>query len=224
MAPQLGDIALKKRTVLFGFAIALLVLSSGIAVAHSQDFTPGSPSQDGSGGWPWGKLPDGASTYSKDVDILYIGIFWVVTGMFILTEGLLIIFCVLYRRRPGHRPSYTHGSRVAEITWTIVPALMLLTIAIVQIGTWNHIKKEMPAPGPGVTEVRALAQQYQWNIQYPKTKEKVQGDNDASTVGVMHIPFGDKALVHLRSADVIHSMFIPQMRVKQDLVPGLRSE
>jgi heme/copper-type cytochrome/quinol oxidase subunit 2 len=145
--------------------------------------------------------------------------------MFVLTEGLLILFCIIYRRRPGHRPSYTHGSKVAEVTWTIVPALMLLTIAIVQIGTWNHIKKEMPAPGPGVTEVRALAQQYQWNIQYPNTKAKVEGaENDISTVGVMHIPFGDKALVYLRSSDVIHSMFIPQMRVKQDLVPGLRQK
>lgn len=199
-------------------AATLLLVLGGAAFAQS---TPGSTAQDT--GMDYG-MPAGASTYSQEIDLLYIWIFWITTVMFLLTEGLLIVFCILYRRRPGHRPAYTHGNNAAEITWTIVPALMLLVIALVQIGTWNRIKKEFPAPGPGVTEVKAFAQQYQWNFMYPNTKSFVQGDTDAASAGIMHIPFGDKALIHLRSMDVIHSLFIPDMRVKQDLVPGLRQK
>ena len=209
---------MKTRTLaLCGFAATLLLLVGGVAFAQSVPSTPGSPAQDGQLG-----LPDGASTFSQSIDTLYVWIFWITTAMFILTEGLLIYFCIVYRRRPGHRPSYTHGNNAAEITWTIIPALMLLAIAIVQIPTWNAIKKEFPSPGPGVTEVKTFAEQYQWNFMYPNTKSFIQGDNDAASAGLLHIPFGDKALLHIRSKDVIHSLFIPELRVKQDLVPGLR--
>jgi cytochrome c oxidase subunit 2 len=196
-------------------AALFLVLLGGAAMAQE----PHSPTQDRQYG-----LPDAASTYSWNVDVLYVVIFWITTAMFLLTEGLLIVFCILYRRRPGHKPTYTHGNMRAEITWTIVPALMLLGIAITQIPTWNHIKKEFPDPGPGVTEIKLFSQQYQWNIMYPGTKSFIEGDTDAATISQMHMPFGNKALVHLRSSDVIHSFFIPAMRVKQDLVPGIRQK
>ena len=175
---------------------------------------------EGQDGGLW--LPEGASTYTDEVDFLYKAIFWVTTGMFVLTEGLLLLFCIIYRRREGHRPQYTHGSRTAEITWTIVPALMLLGLAVWQIPTWDHIKKDFPPPGPGVTEVKVLAEQYTWNFMYPGTKDRFEAEYDASTIKLLHLPFGDKALLHLRSKDVIHSLFIPHMRVKQDVVPGIR--
>src|SRR6185503_7497369 len=85
--------------------------------------------QDNPGVW----LPYSASSYADEIDGLYRLIFWLTAGMFFLTEGLLLIFCVIYRRRPGHRPTYTHGNHKAEITWTVVPALMLLGLAIWQI-------------------------------------------------------------------------------------------
>jgi heme/copper-type cytochrome/quinol oxidase subunit 2 len=218
MNPELGEITTLKRRLLAlcGITAVLLLVLAGSALAQS---TPGSDAQNGRLG-----LPDGASTYSIEIDDLYVWIFWITTVMFILTEGLLVVFCVIYRRRPGHRPTYTHGNTTAEITWTVVPALMLLAIAIVQIGTWNKIKKEFPPPGPGVTEVDTFAETFNWNFRYPGTKAKVQGDNDVTNLGAFHIPFGDKTLLNIRSRDVIHSLFIPHMRVKQDLVPGLRQK
>jgi cytochrome c oxidase subunit 2 len=191
-----------------------LVLA-GPALAQS---TPGSDAQNGRLG-----LPDGASTYSTEIDDLYVWIFWITTAMLILTEGLLVVFCVIYRRRPGHRPTYTHGNTTAEITWTIVPALMLLAIAIVQIHTWNNIKIHFPPPGPGVTEVNTFAETFQWNLRYVGTQKKIDG-RARDLTSVRHVPFGDKVLLNIRSRDVIHSLFIPHMRVKQDLVPGLRQK
>lgn len=175
--------------------------------------------QDHPGVW----LPPSASSYADDIDSLYRLIFWTTTAMFVLTEGLLLVFCIIYRRRPGHRPTYTHGNNTAEIAWTVIPALMLLTIAILQIPTWNNIKKEFPSPADkDVTVIDFLGEQFKWNVRYPGAKEKYKGDTEYTNLSNVHIPFGNKALFNLRSKDVIHSIFIPSMRVKQDTVPGLR--
>jgi len=177
--------------------------------------------QDSPGVW----LPISASSYSEDIDFLYRVIFWVTTGMFVLTEGLLLIFCIIYRRRAGHRPTYTHGNSTAEITWTVIPALMLVGLAIWQIPTWNNIKKKFPdQKDPNVLTVDVLGEQYKWNVRYPGTKAKYKADNDYTNLSNIHMPFGSTAFFNLRSKDVIHSVFIPLMRVKQDTVPGLRQK
>lgn len=201
----------------WGTTAALLLVMAGAALAQGSD-------QDGR---LW--MIDGASTYSREIDFLYEVIFYVVTGMFLLTEGLLILFCILYRRRPGHRPSYTHGNNAAEITWTVIPGLMLLGLALWQIPTWNAIKKTFPsATDPNVTEVRMIAETFQFNFMYPgddkkfETSYKSDMETDDIPASSLHIPFGNKALVNMRTKDVIHSFFIPHMRVKQDTVPGLR--
>jgi cytochrome c oxidase subunit 2 len=204
---------LKTRTVLsWGGIAAFLLLLAGTGFAQDQDHP---------GVW----LPFSASSYADDIDKLYRLIFWLTTGMFVLTEGLLLLFCILYRRRPGHRPTYTHGNNTAEIAWTIIPALMLLFIAISQIGTWNMIKKEFPAAtDPDVTVVDFLGEQYKWNVRYPGSKAKYKGEYEYTNLSNVHVPFGNKILFNLRSKDVIHSIFIPHMRVKQDTVPGLRQK
>jgi cytochrome c oxidase subunit 2 len=202
---------LKTRTILsWGGIAAFLLLLAGTGFAQDQDHP---------GVW----LPFSASSYADDIDKLYRLIFWLTTGMFVLTEGLLLLFCIIYRRRPGHRPTYTHGNNAAEIAWTIIPALMLLGVAIIQIPTWNAIKKEFPNPGdPDVTVIDFLGEQYKWNVRYPGSKAKYKGEYEYTNLSNVHVPFGNKTLFNLRSKDVIHSIFIPHMRVKQDTVPGLR--
>ncbi|HVR85435.1 MAG TPA: cytochrome c oxidase subunit II transmembrane domain-containing protein [Planctomycetota bacterium] len=204
---------MKTRTILsWGGIAGFLLLLTGVALAQDQDNT---------GVW----LPFSASSYADDIDKLYRLIFWVTTAMFLLTEGLLLTFCVIYRRRPGHRPTYTHGNNTAEIAWTIVPALMLLGLAVLQIPTWNNIKKDFPAANAAdVTVIDFLGEQFKWNVRYPGAKEKYKGDNEYTNLSNVHIPFGNTALFNLRSKDVIHSIFIPHMRVKQDTVPGLRQK
>jgi cytochrome c oxidase subunit II len=206
---------LKTRTILsWGGTFAFLLFLGGAAMAQGT-------AQDSPGVW----LPYSASSYSESVDFLYRVIFWVTTAMFILTEGLLLFFCIVYRRRPGHRPTYTHGNTKAEITWTIIPALMLLGLAIWQIPAWNNIKKRFPKDGEDghkVLTVDTLGEQFKWNFRYPGTKEKFKKEYDYTNLSNVHMPFGHTAVFNLRSKDVIHSVFIPHMRVKQDTVPGLR--
>jgi cytochrome c oxidase subunit 2 len=202
---------LKTRTFLFlGGTAAFLLFLGGVGFAQDQDHP---------GVW----LPYSASSYAEEIDSLYRLIFWVTAGMFFITEGLLLWFCVAYRRRPGHRPTYTHGNHKAEIAWTIVPAVMLLGLAIMQIGTWNKIKKEFPDKNSkDVTNVDFLGEQFKWNVRYPGTKAKYKGEFEYTNLSNVHMPFGNTAMFNLRSKDVIHSVFIPHMRVKQDTVPGLR--
>ena len=196
-------------------AAAGLLLASGAAFAQSQE-----------GGY-W--LPHSASSYSAEIDFMYIVIFWVTTGMFVLTNGLLFLFCVIYRRRPGHKASYTHGNHTAELAWTITPAVMLLGLAIWQIPAWNKAKLHFPKAGDAnVTTIQIIGEQFKWNFRYPVTKE--QQSKYASEYafvgagnGPIFMPFGDKLVGDLRSKDVIHSFFVPHMRVKQDAVPGMRN-
>ena len=212
---------MKNRTILsWGGVAAFLLVLSGTAAAQAQ--------QDSPGVW----LPPSASTYSEAVDFLYRVIFWVTTGMFVLTEGLLLLFCIIYRRRPGHRPTYTHGNNKAEITWTVVPAVMLLGLAIWQIPTWNKIKKDWPMDGQTgydgkivkLQTIDILGEQYKWNVRFPGTKAKYKADADLTNLSNVHMPLGSTALFNLRTKDVIHSVFIPHMRVKQDTVPGMRQK
>jgi cytochrome c oxidase subunit 2 len=220
MKPDLGEtITLKTRHLGFwGFAAALLLIAPGIAWAQQKGPYP----TDGLGGGLW--LIEGASTYTAGVDFMYKVIFWVVTAMFLITEGLLVYFCVVYRRRPGHRPTYTHGNRKAELTWTIVPALMLFGLAIWQIPYWNEIKQPGQFPkGDDVRTIDVFAETFAWNFRYRRSEHKYKADQDVTTKR-LNLPFGDKVVCRLRSRDVIHSMFVPHMRVKQDLVPGIRQQ
>ena len=204
-----------KRSLLVG-SLALAGLLALAAPAMAQQVDHGN--QEG-GLW----LPWAASDYAWRIDFMYKVIFWTTAAMFLLTEGLLIAFCIVYRRRPGHRPQYTHGNHTAEIAWTVVPGLMLLGIAVWQIPHWNYIKQNFPKPGDaGVTTVDVMGEQYKWHFRYPGTKAKYKGEDDIKSTGVMRVPFGDKVLCNLRSKDVIHSFFVPHLRVKQDAVPGLR--
>ncbi|MBI4565660.1 MAG: hypothetical protein HY716_13280 [Planctomycetes bacterium] len=185
---------------------------------------------------PWG-LPPGCSTIAPEVDWLYNFIF-VITGLvFVGVEALLLYFCVKYRRRPGGKPGYSHGSKLAEAIWTVSPALVLLFIALVQLPTWAKAKIDFPDPttDKDVVVVQVLAERFKWSFRYPGRDDKFFGpaqdirkaDDAAELDDVIlrdfKLPLGAKAVMPIRSIDVIHSFSIFNMRVKQDAVPGLRN-
>lgn len=133
------------------------------------------------------------------------------------------------------RAWHSHGSHNLEVMWTIVPAGILLFIALYQMDTWaayrvqsNYEKKVVLAPVAEVT-----ARQFEWRIRYPspdhvfESKDDVQywlenpHPDDLYSVNELVVPANEPVLVHLRSGDVQHSFFVPKLRVKQDAVPGL---
>ncbi|MCZ6695536.1 MAG: cytochrome c oxidase subunit II [Acidobacteria bacterium] len=166
-------------------------------------------------------LPESASTYSSTIDNMFYLIL-VFTGVaFVLTEGLLFLFVFLYRRRQGRRATYTHGNNTLEVIWTVVPAILLVVLAVASRTAWTEIKGSTPETDEIVT---ITASQFNWEIRYPGEDGRFDTPDDVITNNEMRIPIGLPVKIRLRSEDVIHSFFLPHFRLKQDAVPGLTIE
>lgn len=165
-------------------------------------------------------VPDLNDAYGGKIDSLYSMIFWLVTIIFFGTEGALVLFLILFRKRPGHKAQYSHGNLVAEAIWTIIPTLILLWLAFYQKNIWLSIKADLP-PAAESMNVQAFAEQFAWNFRYPGPDGKFGTADDLMTINQLHIPIGKKVVVYLSAKDVIHSFFVPYGRIKQDAVPGM---
>ena len=166
-------------------------------------------------------LPEGVSTYAATIDQMYYIILWVTGIAFILTESLLIYFLFAYRHRPGVRATYTHGNSMVEVVWTVVPAVMLIFLAIASRNVWVEIKGSTPETEE---EVTITASQFNWEIRYRGPDGRFDTPDDVITSNEMKLPVGAPVLLRLRSEDVLHGFFLPEFRLKQDAVPGLTIE
>src|SRR5581483_5790964 len=161
--------------------------------------------------------------YGPRIDSLYSLIMWIVVIIFFLTEGALVLFIILYRHRPDRKAVYSHGSKVAEIIWSVIPALILIWLALYQQKTWSYIKEEFPDAREAMV-VEAFPEQFAWNFRYPGAKGEFGEADDIMTINQLHVPLNKKILVKMTAKDVIHSFFVPFARVKQDAVPGMQSK
>ncbi len=130
------------------------------------------------------------------------------TGVFILVEGILVWTMVRYRRRPGGpEPKPIHGNAALEITWTLAPALILFFIAVPTVrAIWKY---EAPAPADAL-QVEVTGHQWWWEFRYPQY--------NVVTANELYLVAGRPVAFTLRSADVIHSFWIPQLGGKRDAV------
>ncbi len=166
-------------------------------------------------------FPENVSTYGGDIDGLFYLIFWIVGVWFVLIEGLLLYFVVRFRRRRGGRARYSAGETGAEIAWILVPAaiVLLLDLAIDFAGgqVWATVKERMPA---NPTEIRVVAKQFNWEFTYPGPDGRFDTPDDVTMDNDLHVPVHTDILARLTSKDVLHSFFLPNVRLKQDVVPG----
>lgn len=160
------------------------------------------------------------SSMGRDIDSLFLIILWVTGIVFIGTQVALVYVAWKYADGPGRVATYFHGSQRLEVVWTIIPAAILVFIALYQMGTWAGIKfrSSMPKVQP-LAEV--TARQFQWVIRYPGADGKLHTADDLYTYNDLHFVKDKKTLIRLKSSDVLHSFFLPQLRIKQDAVPGL---
>jgi cytochrome c oxidase subunit 2 len=166
-------------------------------------------------------FPENISTYGADIDAVFWLIFYIVGFWFLLAEGLLFFFVLRYRRRPGQAATYVRGDRWSELAWVLVPGVivLMLDLAIDSAGgaAWARVKEQMP---PGGVEVRVVAKQFNWGFEYPGPDGKFDTADDLGIDNELHVPVGQNVRVTLQSKDVIHSFFIPTVRLKQDILPG----
>ena len=176
-------------------------------------------------------LPVDVSQHGHTIDHLFYFILWLTGAVFVVTEGALFWFLWRYDGADKRKVVYSRGSHSLEIIWTIIPAATLLFIAIYQMNAWAESKILNPAAGPdgilGTADdmpptLEVTARQFEWRLRYPG-KNGVLGDqDDVFVVNDLHLPVNEEILIDLKSTDVLHSFFLPNLRVKQDAVPGMK--
>jgi cytochrome c oxidase subunit 2 len=149
----------------------------------------------------------------------------VITGVaFVLVEALLIYLLIRYRRRGGMKAASFSGNRRLETTWTLFTGVMLFGLAIYQYNAWVLTKLFLPDSAESLT-VGVSANQFEWQATYPGPDGMLDTEDDLQApINVLHFPVGQPVIIRLTSEDVIHSFFIPALRVKQDALPGRHIE
>jgi len=178
--------------------------------------------------WFW--YPPVYSSFGHSIDSLFYWIFWITTLTFVAVEGVLVWFCLKYRKNPGRKAVYTHGSHKLEVAWTVIPTIIFVIIGVASNDAWawakNPTSSKYPRADEFKTTLKITAQQFAWHVHYPGADGQFDTDDDYVKDNSLVIPVETDAAhqenvnVKLTSQDVIHSLFIPVLRVKQDAVPG----
>jgi len=163
-------------------------------------------------------LPPDISEHGHRIDHLFMFCLYLTGAVFIATEVVLFWFMWRYDGRTNRDPvKFSHGSHNLEIVWTIVPAATLLFIAIYQMDAWADAKIRTPNI-PATVEV--TGRQFEWRIRYPGPDGELATEDDIFGVNELHLPVNEQIVLNLKSMDVLHDFFVPQLRIKQDAVPG----
>ena len=165
-------------------------------------------------------LPRDVSEHGRTIDNLFFFILWLTGIAFIITEVVLCYFMWKYDDKTSEKPvKYSHGNHALELVWTILPSVTLLFIAVYQMKAWAAAKLEPPNISP---TVEVTGRQFNWDFRYPGPDNELYTEDDiVRTDGKLYLPFNETVLLKITSADVLHSFFLPNLRMKQDVVPGM---
>ena len=162
-------------------------------------------------------LPEDVSTFGQEIDSLFYLIYYITAVTFILVTVLMVVFLIKYRDQGGRRATYSHGNTTLEIIWTIIPAAILIVLAFMSASTWAKVKRHAPDSD---FELQVTAKQFNWEVVYPGEDRKFDTPDDVKFDNDLHVPVNKVVRVYLGSKDVIHSFYLPNLRLRQDAVPG----
>jgi len=188
-------------------------------------------------------FPPLASAHGADIDSVFMAVL-VVTGIaFVAVQGLLGYFVARYGSNGTERAAYWHDNPRAEAFLLITTAVILTILVFMGQRVWASIYfSDVP---PNALTIQVTGEQFQWSFHYAgadgmfgRTDNTLMTDtnnigldkndraaqDDVFSLGQMHLPVNRPIRVRLRSKDVIHSFFLPNLRVKQDAVPGMGIE
>jgi cytochrome c oxidase subunit 2 len=166
-------------------------------------------------------LPEAASSYAARIDDLLLLITVIVGAWFIAAEGLLVYMALRFRRREGRPAAYLPARSLRAMSWVLVPCAVILVfdlvIDAVAAPVWREIKETLP---PHDRLVRITGQQWMWSFRYAGPDGLLDTDDDFETLNELRAPVDEVVQFELGAKDVLHSLWIPQLRLKQDAVPG----
>jgi cytochrome c oxidase subunit II len=170
---------------------------------------------------PMDYLLPGASLHvadrGDDIDFLYKFMSVFGNAIFVYVVGYIIYFAIAFRRRPDE-PLTTIGVQIhdqpkLELWWTIIPSILIIILGAMSVRVWYAVQFGTGAPA---LTVEVIGHQFNYEFRYPGLS-----DSYYSTTEPMHLPVGRSVRVLVTSSDVIHSFWVPEIRLKADAVPGL---
>lgn len=248
--------------------ISLLTLTAGIVITLISMWV----------GQNHGLLPEQASEQAPLVDDLFNTMMVMATALFLVVEGAIVTFLIMFRKRPGDETDGEpiEGNLPLEAFWTAIPAIIVIGLGIYSVAVYQELGglnpgdhalmahshgsaahaptmvAQMPKSEPVAGDVMPLLAdaegiepkdvrpnygfgspvqdkvkpadlivdvtgiQFAWLFNYP--------DNGGIITGELHVPIGKDVQLNLTAKDVIHSLWVPQFRLKQDAIPGVASE
>ena len=153
-------------------------------------------------------LPENASNLASGVDNVLLFVTVISVFFFLLISAFLVGFAIKYRRKTENDETpYITGNELLETIWTLIPSILLMIIFV--WGYWEF--REMRNPPSDAQEVNVTATQWLWQFEYYNGKK---------TLNELYVQQGRPVKMVMKSTDVLHSFFVPDFRVKQDILPG----
>lgn len=183
--------------------------------------------------------PPVASVHGEITDNLFWITMWVTVAAFVIIFIVMFWITYAYRYDKDRRAAFFADNHYLEITWTVVPAIVLALLIFKGLRAWNDITG--PASKEAVV-IEVIGQQFAWTARYPGVKDKELGNHNYKFIDAsnefgldlkdknsyddfksltLHIPKGKEVLLKIRAKDVLHSVFLPHFRLKMDAVPGV---
>jgi cytochrome c oxidase subunit 2 len=190
----------------------------------------------------WLGMPVAGSSHAGDVDHLMALVHWLMVVLFVGWSTFFIYVLVRFRR--AAQPAAMHeGMRGRWSTWIEggILAAEIVLLAYFSVPVWSARVDAFPSEQQS-TVVRVVAEQFAWNVHYPgpdgrfgRTDMRLlrpsnplgldrsdpAAKDDITTINQLNVPVNKPVIVHLSSKDMVHSFALPQMRVKQDAIPGI---
>ncbi|MEQ8676464.1 MAG: cytochrome c oxidase subunit II [Aggregatilineales bacterium] len=170
-------------------------------------------------------FPDQASAESEQVDTLFRFLLVIGGAIFLLVQGLLLYSVLTFGKRDDDEEDgpTIHGNTTLELVWTAIPAVIVLILVIYSYQVWVDIRE----PNENETTITAVGARYAWTFGYEDAQGRTVADSQDVIRGALpdlHTYAGQHVVMSMQTQDVIHAFWIPEMRVKQDLLPGRTTE
>lgn len=164
---------------------------------------------------PW--VSDPAGPVAREIVPVYWIMFVFAIIVLAIVDGGLIYAGIKFRERPGHVAKQFHGHNMLELTWTVIPTLMVLGFSVLsfqKLLVINNVDENAEMV------IQVEARQWSWQYSYPDTETFKTTEGPLVGFEELHIPVDTKVKLVLTSTDVIHDFFVPNLGGKMDAVPG----
>lgn len=190
---------------------------------------------------PW-NMPEGVTEISREVYGLHMLIFWICVAIGVVVFGVMLYSIVAFRKSRGAVPAQFHENTTVEIVWTVIPFVILVSMAIPAAGTLIKMERSEGAE----LSIKVTGYQWKWHYQYLDEGVGFYSNLDAASnrarqIGAdlkpadvehyllnvdhpMVVPTHTKIRLLFTSNDVIHAWWVPELAMKKDAIPGFVNE